>query len=91
MPNRTPEREFKAHVDDSVLVDLRQRLSRTRWPDEINDEGWSFGTRLPYLRSLVDYWLNNFDWRTQEAVSYAAVVGERRLLPPLDHVDPRPG
>jgi hypothetical protein len=28
------------------------------------------------------------DWRTQEAVSYAAVVGERRLLPPLDHTDP---
>ncbi|HEY7760566.1 MAG TPA: AraD1 family protein [Burkholderiales bacterium] len=28
------------------------------------------------------------DWRTQEAVSYAEVVDQRRLLPPLDHVDP---
>ena len=58
---------FKVHVDDSVLQDLRQRLERTRWPDEVPDNRWRYGTDLAYLRSLVDYWRSGYDWRRHEA------------------------
>lgn len=58
---------FKIAVPDAALDDLRERLNRTRWPDEINDEDWSWGTRSDVLRELVAYWANGFNWRAQEA------------------------
>jgi microsomal epoxide hydrolase len=55
-------------VDDQVLDDLRQRLERTRWPDEPpHGQPWQFGTDRAYLQELVKYWQDGFDWRTQEA------------------------
>jgi hypothetical protein len=49
------------------LEDLRARLRATRWPDAPEDAGWSLGTDLAYLRELVAYWADSFDWPTQEA------------------------
>ncbi len=57
---------FKIQVPDSVLTDLRQRLSRARFADELPDAGWDYGTNLAYLKELVDYWRDTFDWRAQE-------------------------
>jgi microsomal epoxide hydrolase len=57
---------FQIQVPDSELEDLRERLARTRFPDEVNDESWSYGTDLAYLRELCDYWQKKFDWRAQE-------------------------
>lgn len=57
---------FSIQVDDAVLDDLRERLTRTRWPDQIPGIGWEQGTELTYLQSLVGYWLDGFDWRAQE-------------------------
>jgi pimeloyl-ACP methyl ester carboxylesterase len=45
---------------------LRDRLRRTRWPDQIADLRWSYGTDQAYLRELVKYWIEKFDWRAQE-------------------------
>jgi pimeloyl-ACP methyl ester carboxylesterase len=57
---------FRIAVPDEVLNDLRQRLSRTRFPDEVPDTGWEYGSNLAYIKELVDYWLNKYDWRAQE-------------------------
>jgi pimeloyl-ACP methyl ester carboxylesterase len=57
---------FTIRVDDDVLSDLQQRLQRTRWPDEIAGAGWDYGTNLDYLRQLVAYWRDVYDWRAQE-------------------------
>lgn len=57
---------FTIAVSDDVLQDLRERLLRTRWPDEIADSGWDYGTNLAYLKELVAYWLNEYDWRAHE-------------------------
>src|SRR6266567_4280323 len=57
---------FQIQVAEEVLIDLRQRLARTRWPDSLPDAGWDYGTNLSYLRQLVDYWLESYDWRAQE-------------------------
>jgi pimeloyl-ACP methyl ester carboxylesterase len=60
-------RPFQLHVADEALRDLRMRLARVRWPDEPPLEPWSTGTSVAYMRLLVDYWRDRFDWRTQEA------------------------
>jgi microsomal epoxide hydrolase len=59
-------RPFRVEVPDAVLDDLRDRLARTRWPDQIPGSGWDYGTDLEYLRDLCQYWETEFDWRAQE-------------------------
>jgi pimeloyl-ACP methyl ester carboxylesterase len=58
---------FNPRADPAALEDLRARLRATRWPDAPEDAGWSLGTDLGYLRELVAYWADGFDWRAQEA------------------------
>src|SRR5690348_15159183 len=58
---------FVIHTRQDTLDDLRERLSRTRWTDEI-DDGWTFGVDRDELRALVDHWARRFDWRHQEDV-----------------------
>lgn len=57
---------FRIQVDNSVLEDLRRRLQRTRWPDEFENDDWRYGSNGPFLRDLVAYWGNRYDWRAQE-------------------------
>ena len=47
---------FRIAIDQADLDDLRDRLSRTRWPDELPAAGWSRGVPLDYLRELAEYW-----------------------------------
>jgi pimeloyl-ACP methyl ester carboxylesterase len=54
-------------VDQDCLDDLRWRLERTRWPQEIPDIGWDYGTNSDFLRELIDYWREGYDWRATEA------------------------
>jgi pimeloyl-ACP methyl ester carboxylesterase len=58
---------FIPRTGPEVLEDLRARLHATRWPDAPKDAGWSLGTDLAYLRELVTYWADEFDWPAQEA------------------------
>jgi len=57
---------FSIHVPDSVLEDLKERLARTRFPDQLEGAGWDYGTELSYLRELVSYWREKYDWRAHE-------------------------
>ena len=57
---------FTIDVDEAVLVDLRDRIERTRWPDRGDGTGWESGVDPQYLRSLLAYWAGEFDWREQE-------------------------
>ena len=58
---------FHIAVPDAVLLDLRERLARTRFPDEIPDSDWGYGAALAYMRELVAYWKDSYDWRAAEA------------------------
>lgn len=60
-------RPFRIDVPQDTLDDLRERLARTRWTDEVEGAGWDYGTNLGYLKELTDYWREGFDWRKQEA------------------------
>ncbi|MEM7408767.1 MAG: epoxide hydrolase family protein [Myxococcota bacterium] len=58
---------YRIHVPDDVLEDLARRISATRFPDQIPDTGWDYGTELGYLRELITSWRDDFDWRAAEA------------------------
>ena len=64
MASPTP---FMLHVPDSDIADLRDRLARTRFPDQAPDAPWAYGTDVGYLRGLLAHWRETFDWRAQEA------------------------
>jgi pimeloyl-ACP methyl ester carboxylesterase len=57
---------FTISVPVEVLDDLRSRLARTRFTTP-SAPGWDAGTDPAYLRSLVEYWATEFDWRAAEA------------------------
>ncbi len=57
---------YLLEVPEEDLEDLRQRLDRTRWPDELPGVGWAYGVPLGYLRELTGYWRNRYDWRAAE-------------------------
>ncbi|MFJ4781461.1 epoxide hydrolase family protein [Streptomyces sp. NPDC088762] len=60
-------REFRIDVAQAELDDLRERLGRVRWPDELPGAGWAYGIPLGEMRELVDYWRSEYDWRAAEA------------------------
>jgi pimeloyl-ACP methyl ester carboxylesterase len=58
---------FTIQVPDAALRDLRERLTRVRWPDEVPGSGWTYGSDLATVKALVEYWRDGFDWRAQES------------------------
>jgi pimeloyl-ACP methyl ester carboxylesterase len=60
-------RPFEITVQEEVLVDLRNRLALTRWPDRetVNDQ--SQGVELATIQPLIRYWATDYDWRKVEA------------------------
>ncbi|WP_343524148.1 epoxide hydrolase family protein [Pedobacter sp.] len=64
MKNLSP---FKIEVDQTVLDDLQHRLQHTRWTDEPEGADWSYGTNGAYLKQLLTYWQNDYDWRKHES------------------------
>jgi epoxide hydrolase len=59
-------RPFRIDIPQADLDDLRARLARTRWPDQLADVGWDYGIPLDYLRELAEYWRTSYDWRVHE-------------------------
>jgi pimeloyl-ACP methyl ester carboxylesterase len=60
------KKSFKINIEQSILDDLKKRLSNTRWTDEIENSKWEYGTNKSYLKELCNYWQNTFDWKKQE-------------------------
>lgn len=81
-PASTPT-PFSLHVEEPVLDDLRERLSRTRWPDEASGPAWSTGSSVAYMQALVEHWRTGFDWRVHEA----ALNCFRQFSVPLAGID----
>jgi epoxide hydrolase len=59
---------FRIAASDAELADLRRRLHATRWPDRETVDDWSQGVPLDYLREVVAYWADRYDWRAREAL-----------------------
>jgi pimeloyl-ACP methyl ester carboxylesterase len=84
-------RPFAYRAAETALDDLRHRLATARWPEPLG-AGWDHGTDVAYLRELVGYWRDGFDWRRQEAWLDAVLPGERVRIRGIDlHFSRRPG
>ncbi|HLG92620.1 MAG TPA: epoxide hydrolase [Acidimicrobiales bacterium] len=75
---------FRIEVPDEVLEDLRQRLARTRLPDQVPGTAWEYGFDLGYLKELIAYWSDGYDWRRHESLlnsfdQYLAEVEGQRI------------
>jgi pimeloyl-ACP methyl ester carboxylesterase len=58
---------FKLSVPAADIADLRERLGRTRFPDQAPGPAWEYGTDVAWMRELLEYWRDDFEWRAQEA------------------------
>ena len=58
--------KFSITIGADVLADLKDRLNKTRWAEDFANDGWQYGTNGKYLKELVDYWRDNYDWRRHE-------------------------
>jgi len=74
---------FTLRMPDADLADLRERLARTRLPDQAPGEPWDYGTDVAYLRGLIEYWRTGFDWRAEEA----ALNAFQQFRVPIDGID----
>lgn len=63
----TDIRPFAVAVPQDDLDDLRRRLEQTRFAPAAPADSWDYGTPESYLREMVGYWKDGFDWRAQEA------------------------
>jgi len=60
-----PLEPFSIPFSHEAVDDLRDRLVRTRWPDEIPGSGWEYGFDLRFLQGICDHWRERFDWKAQ--------------------------
>jgi pimeloyl-ACP methyl ester carboxylesterase len=63
----TEIRPFRIDIPQADLDDLRSRVARTRWIDDLPGVGWERGVPTAYLKELAGYWAEKFDWRAAEA------------------------
>ena len=61
----TPQ-PFTIDIPDAVLDDLHTRLRAARYAEDFANDDWGYGVEGGYLKEIVDYWLNDYDWRATE-------------------------
>jgi len=83
MTQKPPPTPFRIEIAETVLADLRDRLARTRFPDQAPGAPWSYGADLAYVRELVAYWRERYDWRKHEAL----LNGFRQFTAPVAGID----
>jgi pimeloyl-ACP methyl ester carboxylesterase len=74
---------FRIDVGEATIDDLRDRIVRTRWPDDPPEAGWDYGTELAFLRDLLGHW-HKFDWaayqqRLNDLPQYRARIDDIRV------------
>jgi pimeloyl-ACP methyl ester carboxylesterase len=58
---------YSIDVPQADIDDLRDRLRRTRWPDDVGNATWAYGVERGWLTEMVGYWADSYDWRRHEA------------------------
>lgn len=82
---------FDLEAREEDLLDLERRLDAARWP-EPEESGWQRGTDPAWLRQLVAYWRDEYDWRAREAWLRETLPGARARVRGLDlHFSRIPG
>ena len=63
----TAIRPFRVNIPESDLVELRRRITETRWPDKETVPDATQGVQLATTQKLAKYWATEYDWRKVEA------------------------
>src|SRR5688572_13262599 len=58
---------YVINIDSAILDDLRYRLTKARWINDIDNDKWEIGTNADYLKELCNYWAYDFNWKKNEA------------------------
>lgn len=74
---------FHLHVPDETLEHIRARVAAYSWHEMPDDGGWGYGTNLDYLKEFCAYWVEEFDWREQEAT----INRFSHFIAPVDGID----
>ena len=74
---------FRIDVPDKTLEKIRTQVADYPWHEMPDDGGWAYGTHLGYMKELCAYWINEFDWRKQEA----AINRFSHFIAPVQGID----
>jgi hypothetical protein len=66
MPMIEAPARFAVAIDPARVQRLRERLRETAWAPDLDNDDWRYGTNGSYLRELVDYWIDGYDWFAHE-------------------------
>lgn len=76
-------RPFQIEVPVETLELIRRQVASYAWHEMPDDGGWAYGANLAYMKELCAYWLDEFDWRVQEA----AINRFAHFIAPVDGID----
>ena len=76
-------RPFQIDVPAETLKLIHSQVASYAWHEMPDDGGWAYGTNLEYMKELCAYWLDEFDWRAQEA----AINRFPHFIAPIDDID----
>ncbi|MCH5584524.1 epoxide hydrolase [Shimazuella sp. AN120528] len=57
---------FKIQISSSKLQELNERLGKTIWPGEWENDNWNAGPTLEFVKKNVEHLLTEYDWRKYE-------------------------
>lgn len=58
-------RPFKVETSDEEINDLYRRIEKVRLTSPLEDSRFHYGFNSNYLKKVLSYWRNEFDWRKQ--------------------------
>ncbi|MDR1368785.1 MAG: epoxide hydrolase [Dysgonamonadaceae bacterium] len=61
-------KDFTISVHDKELAELKAKLASVRFPREDRfEKNWDLGIYSPEFGKLINYWINEYDWKKHEA------------------------
>ena len=67
LPQSNSLRPFKVDVPQATINRIIDRVKQGRLPDRLDAPDWRYGANWSYMKSLVDYWVRQFDWKKAQA------------------------
>lgn len=62
----TSPEAFAIRISDDRLDEMKRRLESTSWPGDFGNTDGRYGVREEWLQTIVDHWINQYDWRDHE-------------------------
>ena len=66
MDEKLRKSSLTINIEESILNDVLNRVKNSRLISDFGNKEWKYGTEETYLKDLIEYWSNNYDWKKQE-------------------------